>query len=296
MASEIVEAWLSDGERNFAGLFADDDLKPPRPGWVTVTPDGEHAIHLNASPPFDIEFPPSLWLLDQVRGIPANSLGERLDQIGSALTKGDEGDTCDYDDEVEYHDDAASRAQCVVQQQMRDAASAFDISSLAGAAVERILRDLVTLRDVAHDGWSAAPLGRNLSLWHVEFFGFEEGTPLRRDFEALRASGGPQSIILAMKFPTEYPFRPPFIRIVKPRFAFRTGRVTVGGSICTQLLTDEGWNPTFDVESLLVSIRAQITDPEANARIDLSNHTEYTEEEAIAAFIRVAAQHKREGW
>jgi ubiquitin-protein ligase len=296
MSSEAIEKWLADGERNVAGLFSDDDLKS-RPGWLAITSDGEHPIYLNVLPPFNIEFPPALCLLDQVLAMTASSIEERLDQICAALVHGDDDqdDSMEEYNEEEYHNPHA-RAQCVVQQQMRDAAAAFDVGNLNGAAVERILRDLVSLRDVVHDGWSAAPAGRNLALWHVELFGFDAESPLQRDIEAMQASGGAKSIKLAMRFPAEYPFKPPFIRIVNPRFVFRTGRVTVGGSICTQVLTEEGWNPTFNIESLLVSIRAQITDPEANARIDLNNRNDYTEEEALAAFSRVAAQHKRDGW
>lgn len=35
---------------------------------------------------------------------------------------------------------------------------------------------------------------------------------------------------------------PPFVRVVRPRFQFRTGHVTIGGSICMELLTLSGWN------------------------------------------------------
>ena len=31
------------------------------------------------------------------------------------------------------------------------------------------------------------------------------------------------------------------MRVIRPRFAFHTGHVTVGGSICIELLTSSGW-------------------------------------------------------
>mmetsp|Transcript_13290 Transcript_13290/g.41340 ORF Transcript_13290/g.41340 Transcript_13290/m.41340 type:complete len:100 (-) Transcript_13290:84-383(-) len=99
-----------------------------------------------------------------------------------------------------------------------------------------------------------------------------------------------------MKFPKEYPFKPPFIRVVRPRFVFHTGRVTIGGSICTQLLTDDGWKPIYDIESVMETVRQQITDPESKAAIDHSNTSDYTEAEALEAFRRVAEHHKRVGW
>ena len=51
-------------------------------------------------------------------------------------------------------------------------------------------------------------------------------------------------------FPPDYPFAPPFIRVLRPRFAYRTGHVTLGGSICTQLLTRSGWSPFNTLESV----------------------------------------------
>jgi len=41
----------------------------------------------------------------------------------------------------------------------------------------------------------------------------------------------------------DYPVDPPFVRVVRPRFAFHSGHVTIGGSICMELLTRSGWSP-----------------------------------------------------
>ena len=47
---------------------------------------------------------------------------------------------------------------------------------------------------------------------------------------------GIEFIKLAITFPKGYPFDPPFIRVVEPRFAFHSGHVTIGGSICAEYL------------------------------------------------------------
>merc|ERR1711916_195239 len=102
--------------------------------------------------------------------------------------------------------------------------------------------------------------------------------------QQVAARTGKASIEMTIEFPNEYPFRPPFIRVLRPRFAFRTGRVTVGGSICTQLLTDEGWKPIYDIESVIETVREQITCVDSKAAIDHSNTADYTEAEAREAF------------
>ena len=66
------------------------------------------------------------------------------------------------------------------------------------------------------------------------------------------------NLLQDLSFPFDYPNNPPFVRVIRPRFAFRTGHVTVGGSICMEVLTSSGWLPSNDVESVIVQIRAEM--------------------------------------
>jgi len=47
--------------------------------------------------------------------------------------------------------------------------------------------------------------------------------------------------------------KPPFVRIIRPRFRFLTGHITVGGSICLQVLTVSGWSPSNDIEVYFIN-------------------------------------------
>ena len=92
--------------------------------------------------------------------------------------------------------------------------------------------------------------------------------------------------------PPTFPAAPPFVRVVSPRFQFHTGHVTVGGSICMELLTTHGWRPECTLRSVLVQVRAAMV--EGGGRLDTRRpHVPYTMEEARHAFWRVAQQH---GW
>ena len=51
----------------------------------------------------------------------------------------------------------------------------------------------------------------------------------------------PAEIQMELLFSPAFPMEPPFVRVVRPRFAFHTGHVTIGGSICIELLTASGW-------------------------------------------------------
>ena len=42
-------------------------------------------------------------------------------------------------------------------------------------------------------------------------------------------------VVLKFEFPIDFPSRPPFVSVWRPRFMFHTGHVTIGGSICAQV-------------------------------------------------------------
>ena len=121
-------------------------------------------------------------------------------------------------------------------------------------------------------------LGRQLTLWAT-------------------AAGKEPAVSLSIRFPSTYPNSVPFVRVIRPRFVFHTGHVTVGGSICTPLLTASGWK-AMDPEALVRSV--MVIWKEGNARIQTAPDMycgvpfkDYSEQEAKDAFDRVAREH---GW
>ena len=144
------------------------------------------------------------------------------------------------------------------------------------AATDRILSDYksIYLSSTRH-GWDAAPHNGNLYVWQIRLFDFDKGTPLYDDFQKLKKNGGKDHIEMLLTFPEDYPFKPPFLRVLSPKFERMTGRVTIGGSICHELLTNKGWKPVNDLESIIETVRAEITDPEAKARLDLNDTRDY---------------------
>ena len=85
---------------------------------------------------------------------------------------------------------------------------------------------------------------------------------------------------------------PPFIRIVSPRFVYRTGHINSGARICMEVLTKSSCSPMYSLESLIVDIKCQIV--EGNGQIDMENwRHKYTLHEAQDSFYRVAQSY---GW
>lgn len=141
------------------------------------------------------------------------------------------------------------------------------------------------------------PDENNICRWHVNLSqSLFKNFPMYKDLvECAQQWNVPEvSVRLECTFPETYPFAPPFVRVISPKFSFHTGHVTVGGSICMELLTESGWSPVYTFESLIVQVvNAMI---EGGGRIDKRAalaRSEYSELEAREAFNRVARDH---GW
>ena len=128
----------------------------------------------------------------------------------------------------------------------------------------------------------------NLKNWTVFLSKFDPESRLAKDLIKLKLN----EIEISLEFPDEFPLKPPFVRIVRPRFEYKTGHITLGGSICMELLTNQGWNPTYSLENLIIHIKSTIL--EGEGQIDMKSwHHEYSYQEAIGAFKRMLLSH---GW
>lgn len=170
----------------------------------------------------------------------------------------------------------------------------FERFNPKSSAAIRLVEDFRSLKrsDPKMLGFSADPKENNLFVWCVKLFGFEKGTPIYSDMEKYKKMTGRDYVEFEIHFPPNYPDIPPFMRVVQPRFVFHKGRVTVGGSICNDILTMESWKPVYEIESLLLNVFTEIL--AGDPRIDFSRiNYPYSMQGAKEAFIRVARDH---GW
>lgn len=98
-------------------------------------------------------------------------------------------------------------------------------------------------------------------VWTLRIFLFDMDSQLARDLTALSLN----HVELELTFPDAYPFEPPFVRVVHPRFEPSTGCVS-NGALCMELLTPHGWSPAYNVQALILSIRALMTAHGARVR------------------------------
>ncbi|XP_033626521.1 ubiquitin-conjugating enzyme E2 Q1-like isoform X2 [Asterias rubens] len=247
-------------------------------------------------------------IVRNIHGI--NNIQEYLGKVTAALeplvnthiSREDEGDDdseTDMNDDDYYNnmdEDESPHVRKAVADSVYDEDS--DLTKYSGAgsqtSVRRLIVDLKMFRQSdGKFGIRGSPRNDNLFLWDVQLTDFDAGSPLTRDLNRFAAQNKERpELHLEVIFPDDYPMSPPFIRVVKPRFEFLTGHVTVGGSICMELLTKSGWRPTNDIESILVQVRSAImSDP--NARLHRSQaNVPYTMKEAKTAFQRMVERYK----
>ncbi len=125
----------------------------------------------------------------------------------------------------------------------------------------------------------------NMYQWNVRLFNFDSNSDLYKDLHSVNMD----SIEMQIIFEQQYPIKPPFIRIVKPIFKYRTGHITMGGSICMELLTNQGWSPAYSIETVMIQIKSIIIE---NGRIDKSKlANSYSLDEAKDSFKRMLITH-----
>ncbi|KAL1850158.1 hypothetical protein Daus18300_013026 [Diaporthe australafricana] len=173
-----------------------------------------------------------------------------------------------------------------------------------GRSVKRITGDIKHMQKVQastplHElGWYIDfESMENMFQWIVELHSFDPQLPLAKEMK----KAGITSVVLEVRFGRDYPYSPPFVRVIRPRFLpFASGgggHITIGGAICMELLTASGWNPVTTMEAVFVSIRMAMSETERPAHLQTTETSarifDYGANEALDAYIRFASTH---GW
>lgn len=168
----------------------------------------------------------------------------------------------------------------------------------ASKALSRALKELQKQQNTtptAELGWHLCEEALdNIYQWIVELHTFDPAIPLYTDLKKKDLT----SVVMELRFGPSYPFSPPFIRVIKPRFLSFIqgggGHVTAGGSLCMELLTNDGWSAVSSIEAVLLQVKMAISsvDPRP-ARLPPGSVGEYSAGEAIEAYKRACMTH---GW
>lgn len=88
--------------------------------------------------------------------------------------------------------------------------------------------------------------------WNVKLHQVDKDSVLWQDMKETNT----EYILLNLTFPDNFPFSPPFMRVLSPRL--ENGYVLDGGAICMELLTPRGWSSAYTVEAVMRQFAASL--------------------------------------
>jgi len=129
--------------------------------------------------------------------------------------------------------------------------------------------------------------------WNVRIYRVDPDSHLYSDLRQLKDKEGIDYILLNLVFEPNYPFEPPFVRVVYP--VMQNGYVLLGGALCMELLTKQGWTSAYTVEAIIMQIAATLV--KGKARINLAAYKgQYSLSRAKQSFKSLVQIHEKNGW
>ncbi|XP_075157047.1 ubiquitin-conjugating enzyme E2 Q2 isoform X1 [Haematobia irritans] len=159
------------------------------------------------------------------------------------------------------------------------------------------LRDIYRSDSFKSNMYSIELVNDSIYEWNIRLKSVDPDSPLHNDLIMLKEKEGKDSILLNIIFKETYPFEPPFVRVVHPIIS--GGYVLVGGAICMELLTKQGWSSAYTVEAVIMQIAATLVKGKARIQFGatkaLSQGT-YSLARAQQSFKSLVQIHEKNGW
>lgn len=153
------------------------------------------------------------------------------------------------------------------------------------------LRDLQRLQNSKPDPVFAVELvDDNLFEWHVKLYKVDGDSDLGNDMRDL----GVTHILLHLVFPENFPFAPPFMRVISPRI--EKGFVMEGGAICMELLTPRGWASAYTVEAVIMQFAASVVKGQGRIQRKNKGQKVFSRRTAEESFRSLVKTHDKYGW
>lgn len=122
----------------------------------------------------------------------------------------------------------------------------------AQVRTRRLMKELQEIRRLGDDFITVELADDNLYDWNVKLHQVDKDSALWQDMKETNT----EYILLNISFPDNFPFSPPFVRVLTPRL--ENGYVLDGGAICMELLTPRGWSSAYTVEAVMRQFAASL--------------------------------------
>ncbi|XP_020389887.1 ubiquitin-conjugating enzyme E2Q-like protein 1 [Rhincodon typus] len=155
----------------------------------------------------------------------------------------------------------------------------------------RLMKELQDIRKLTDHFISVELVEDNLFEWNVKLLQVDKDSALWQDMKETST----ECILLNLNFPDNFPFSPPFMRVLSPRL--ENGYVLDGGAICMELLTPRGWSSAYTVEAVMRQFAASLVKGQGRiCRKVGKTKKAFTRKEAEATFKSLVKTHEKYGW
>ncbi|XP_031627338.1 ubiquitin-conjugating enzyme E2Q-like protein 1 [Contarinia nasturtii] len=158
---------------------------------------------------------------------------------------------------------------------------------------KRLMKELKEIQRASRlqkNSFSVELVNDNLFEWYVRVYDIDQESELKYDMEEQNIS----HILLHLIFPDNFPFLPPFMRVVEPKI--EKGFVMNGGAICMELLTPRGWASAYTVEAVIMQFTASLSKGRARIARTKKSGKDFSKQSAEEAFRSLVKTHEKYGW
>uniref|UniRef100_A0A8C7D4B8 E2 ubiquitin-conjugating enzyme n=1 Tax=Oncorhynchus kisutch TaxID=8019 RepID=A0A8C7D4B8_ONCKI len=155
------------------------------------------------------------------------------------------------------------------------------------------LREIYRSQSYKTGIYSVELVNDSLYEWHVKIRTVDPDSPLHSDLQVLKEKEGVDYILLSFSYKDNFPFDPPFVRVVSP--VLSGGYVLGGGALCMELLTKQGWSSAYSIESVIMQINATLVKGKARVQFG-ANKNQYSLARAQQSYKSLVQIHEKNGW
>uniref|UniRef100_A0A6Q2XLV6 E2 ubiquitin-conjugating enzyme n=1 Tax=Esox lucius TaxID=8010 RepID=A0A6Q2XLV6_ESOLU len=155
------------------------------------------------------------------------------------------------------------------------------------------LREIYRSQSYKTGIYSVELVNDSLYEWHVKIRTVDPDSPLHSDLQVLKEKEGVDYILLSFSYKDNFPFDPPFVRVVSP--VLSGGYVLGGGALCMELLTKQGWSSAYSIESVIMQINATLVKGKARVQFG-ANKNQYNLARAQQSYKSLVQIHEKNGW
>uniref|UniRef100_A0A8C7MWB1 E2 ubiquitin-conjugating enzyme n=1 Tax=Oncorhynchus kisutch TaxID=8019 RepID=A0A8C7MWB1_ONCKI len=150
------------------------------------------------------------------------------------------------------------------------------------------LREIYRSQSYKTGIYSVELVNDSLYEWHVKIRTVDPDSPLHSDLQVMKEKEGVDYILLSFSYKDNFPFDPPFVRVVSP--------VLSGiGSLCPWRDLFIGWSSAYSIESVIMQINATLVKGKARVQFG-ANKNQYNLARAQQSYKSLVQIHEKNGW